>query len=257
MKQQNYLVRNGFLLKELVIKGIRLKYRRSYFGILWSLIEPILSTAVMVVIFGTLFNNKSPLFPLYVMVGRLWFSFYQDGTRNAMKAIRNNAGMIKKVYVPKFLYPLSTVIFCFIIFLISLVVLVGLFFICKAQPSWHLLEIIPSLILLFFLTLGCGTILCSMNVFFRDIEYIWNVLCMILMYMSAIFYYPETILASRFAWVLKINPLFHIITMARNAIMGGTMSLNSILYTCAFTAGTLLVGGLLFYKTKDRFIFHL
>ena len=112
-----------FLLSELVKKGIKLKYRRSYLGILWSMLEPLLSMVVLTIVFGTLYGNTDKTFPVYILSGRLLYSFYSSATKAALKSIRSNAAMIKKVYVPKYLYPLSTVIYNYIIFLISLVVL--------------------------------------------------------------------------------------------------------------------------------------
>jgi len=252
-KSKNYI----FLLNELVKKGIKLKYRRSYLGILWSMIEPILSTIVLVIVFGTLFGTKNPTYPLYIIIGRLFFSFFQEGSKSAMNSIRRNSGMIKKVYVPKYLYPLSAVIFSFIIFLISLVVLIGVDIFCKVVPTWHIIQFIPALLFLFLLTLGCGTILCTLNVYFRDIEYIWNVVCMILMYMSAIFYYPEKLLESGFSWVLNINPMFHIINMARDAFLGNPMDLFGLSYTVIFIFVVLSLGSVFFYKQKDKFVFNL
>ena len=113
-----------FLLWELVKKGVKLKYRRSYLGILWTLLEPLMTMIVLSVVFGTLFGNKDPHFPVYILCGRLMYSFFSSATNGAMKAIRTNAGMIKKVYVPKYIYPLSSVLFNYIIFAISLIVLV-------------------------------------------------------------------------------------------------------------------------------------
>ena len=107
-----------YLLAELVKKGIKLKYRRSYLGILWSLLEPILTTIVLTIVFGTLFNNSNKTFPVYILSGRLLYSFFSSGTKACAKSIRSNAGMIKKVYVPKYLYPMSSVLFNYIIFLI-------------------------------------------------------------------------------------------------------------------------------------------
>ena len=85
-----------FLLAELVKKGIKLKYRRSYLGIIWSLIEPVLTTVVLVIVFGTIFENKNPTYPLYIITGRLIYSGFSTGTKSASKSIRTNASMIKK-----------------------------------------------------------------------------------------------------------------------------------------------------------------
>lgn len=257
MRRASLLRQYRFLLVELVKKGIRLKYRRSYLGILWSLIEPILSTIVLVIVFGTLFNNKNPTYPLYIIIGRLFMSFFQEGSRLAMTSIRTHSVMIKKVYIPKYLYPLSSTIFSYIIFLISTVVIAIVNLYCKVIPSLQLFWLIPAFILIFLITLSAGTTLCCLNVFFRDIEYIWNVLCMIIMYMSAVFYYPEKILSSGFAWILRINPLYHIVMLARSAVLNQPVNIPGILYTCGFIAVTLGLGLFHFKILKDRFIFRL
>ena len=98
-----------FLLWELVKKGVKLKYRRSYLGILWTLLEPLLTMIVLTIVFGSMFGNPDPTFPVYILTGRLLYSFFSSATSGAMKSIRGNAGMIKKVYVPKYIYPLSSV----------------------------------------------------------------------------------------------------------------------------------------------------
>ena len=103
------------LLWELVKRGIKLKYRKSYLGIIWSLLEPILSTIVLTVVFGTLLGRGGRDFPLYVLCGRLLYSFFASSTKSAARSIRMNAPMIKKVYIPKYLYPLSSILFNYII----------------------------------------------------------------------------------------------------------------------------------------------
>ena len=105
------LIQYKFLLSELVKKGIKLKYRRSYLGIVWSLLEPLLTMLVLTVVFGTLYGNTDRTFPVYILTGRLLYGYYSTSTKSALKSIRANSAMIKKVYVPKYLYPLSTVIF--------------------------------------------------------------------------------------------------------------------------------------------------
>lgn len=250
-------IAHKFLLRELVIKGIKLKYRRSYLGILWSLLEPVLMTIVLTVIFGTLFNNNNPLFPLHILSGRLLYSFFSGATNMSLRAIRSNASMIKKVYVPKYLYVLSSIIFSYIIFLISLVVLFGLALILKVYPTWNLLLIWIPLVLLFLLAFGVGMILATVGVFFRDMEYLWGVIMTVIMYASAIFYYPEKILSSAYWWILRYNPLYQIIDMFRRCIMGQTITSFSLLYATGFTLVTIVFGCALFIKKQDKFILHI
>lgn len=249
--------RYRFLLGELVKKGIKLKYRRSYLGIVWSLLEPLLTTFVLTIVFGTLFGNDDPTFPVYILSGRLLYTFFSQGTTGALKSVRANASMIKKVYVPKYLYPLSNILFNYIIFLISLAVLAILAIIFGVFPTIYLLNAIPCLILLFVLTFGIGMILATVGVFFRDMEYLWNVLLMLVMYTCAIFYYPEKLLNSGFGWILKGNPLYCIIYNFRNAIFGEPMHMHMFIYAAGCSILLVIMGVYMFYKKQDEFILQI
>lgn len=242
------------LLWELIKKGIKLKYRRSYLGIAWSLLEPLLTTFVLTLVFGTLFGNKNPTFPLYILCGRLLYSFFSASTKASAKSIRNNAAMIKKVYVPKYLYPLSSILYNYVITGISLLVLIPLFIYCKVTPTWHLIELLIPLILLLVLTYGFGIMLATVNVFFRDMEYLWDVILMIIMYTSAIFYYPDRLMESGHAWILKFNPLYCTIMSFRDAIMGESMNIEYVAYAAGFGLVLSIVGTFIFYKKQDSFI---
>ena len=246
-----------FLLWELVKKGVKLKYRRSYLGVLWTLIEPLLTMIVLSIVFGVLFNNKDPHYPVYIMTGRLMYSFFSSSTNGAMKAIRTNSGMIKKVYVPKYIYPLSSVLFNYIIFGISLIDLVLVAVVLKVYPTIYLLQAIVPLILLLITSFGVGMILSTMAVFFRDLEYLWSVGLMIIMYASAIFYKPERLFASGYAWILKCNPLYLIIHNFRQAVFGHPMNLKFLAASAVFAVVSVIVGLYFFYKKQDEFILHI
>lgn len=246
-----------FLLLELVKKGVKLKYRRSYLGILWTLLEPLLTMIVLSVVFGTLFGNDDPQFPVYILCGRLMYSFFSSATNGAMKAIRTNSGMIKKVYVPKYIYPLSSVLFNYIIFLISLIVLVVVAVVLKVYPTIYMLQALIPLILILITAFGVGMILSTMAVFFRDLEYLWSVGLMIIMYASAIFYYPEKLLKSGFDWILKCNPLYLLIHNFRQAIFGMPMNMKFLAASVVFAVVSVIVGLIFFYKKQDEFILHI
>ena len=246
-----------FLLMELVKRGIKLKYRRSYLGIVWSLIEPIMTTIVLVIVFGTLFGHKNRDFSLYIISGRLIYSFFSESTRMASKAIRQNSGMIKKIYVPKYFYPLSSILYSFIIFLISLLVLIPVYIYCRMAPTVRFWHIIPALGYLVILSVGTGLILATLNVFFRDIEYLWNVLMLIIMYMSAIFYYPEKLLDSQWGFLLKYHPLYNIIALFRSGVLGNYTTWWELLYPMVTSIAVLIFGIVFFKKNQDKFILHI
>ena len=250
-------MRYRFLLGELVKKGIKLKFRRSYLRIIWSLIEPLLEMVVLAIVFGTLFGNDDKTFPVYILTGRLLYSFYSQGTKASLSSIRRNASMIKKVYVPKYLYPLSSVLFNYVIFLISLVVLVAVALVLGVYPTIYLAGVIVPLLLVLILTFGCGMILATLGVFFRDLEYLWNVALMLVMYTCAIFYYPERLLKSGFGWILKINPLYCIISLFRDAVFGQPLEMTTLVYATVFSIGSVIIGLLMFHRQQDKFILHI
>ena len=245
------------LFVELVRKGIKLKYRRSYLGIIWSMIEPLLTMIVLTLVFGTLLGHNGKDFPVYILSGRLIYTLFSQSTTTALKSIRQNQAMIKKVYVPKYLYPLSGIAFNYILFLISLAVLFMVSLVLKVYPTPRLLLAIVPMIVLFLLSIGVGLILSTIGVFFRDLEYLWNVGLMLVMYTCAIFYYPDKILNSDVSWILQYNPLFCIISNFRSCVFGEPMDLWMLAYSFIFAIVSIIVGGIIFDKNEDKFILHI
>ena len=246
-----------FLLMELVKKGIRLKYRRSYLGIVWSLLEPLLTMIVLTIVFGTLYGNTDKTFPIYILTGRLLYTYYSNSTKVALKTIRANSGMIKKVYVPKYLYPLASILYNYVIFLISLIVLALVSAVLGIKPTIYMVQIPVALILILLLSYGSGMILATIGVFFRDMEYLWSVALMLVMYTCAIFYYPSRLLKSGFAWILKYNPLYCVIDIFRSAMFGEMMNIHYFAYALGFSIVTIIVGVVFFKKKQDRFILYI
>ncbi len=245
-----------FLLGELIKKGITLKYRRSYLGILWTLIEPLLTMIVLTIVFGTLFGNEDRQFPVYILSGRLLYSFFSNSTKIAMKSIRTHSSMIKKVYVPKYMYPLSSVLSDYIIFLISLIILVLVGAALKVKPTFYLFQAVIPLVLMPIMAYGIGLILATLSVFFRDLEYIWSVALMMIMYTSAIFYKPKRIIDAGYGWLLEINPLYSIVINFRNSIFGMTLDKRALALSLIYSFGFLAVGTFMFLKKQDEFILH-
>lgn len=249
--------RYKYLLFELIKKNIKLKYRRSYLGILWTLIEPLLTMLVLTLVFGTFFGKSDPQYPVYILCGRLLYAFFSSASKGGLKSISNNSSMIKKVYVPKYIYVVSSVISNFITFLISLIVLVGVGAVLKVQPTVYMFQAVVPLIILFVFTMGVSLILSTLNVFFRDIEYIWSVATMLIMYASAIFYQTDRVINTGNGWIFDINPVYMCIANFRNAILYGTsINISYTVVSGAVAVVTLVVGSFLFYKKQDKFILY-
>lgn len=258
-------MRYRYLLKELVIKGIKLKYRRSYLGLIWTLLEPLLTTMVLTFVFGNLLGRGNEFYPVYILSGRLVYSCFSSCTKIAMRSIRANQAMIKKVYVPKYLYPLSSVLYNYVLFLLSLIILAATSIVLGVHFTWHVVEAILPLIILFIMSIAAGLILSTVCVFFRDLEYLWDVLLMLIMYCSAIFYYIDRIgVAKQF---LRYNPLYCIISNIRCVLLEqgsiftsysyGISNLKMFIFSSVFSVAALIFGIVIFKKNQDKFILHI
>lgn len=246
-----------FLLQELVKKDIKLKYRNSYLGFVWTMLEPLLSMMVLALVFSRLRGRDDVSFPVYILTGRLVVTFFSTGTKHAIKSIRSNASMIKKVYVPKYIYPVSTILSNYITFLLSLIVLVAVSVFYKIKPTVYLFSAVLPLFLVLVLAMGVGMIVATMSVFFRDMEYLWGVVMMLLQYCSAVFYNPETVVKNGYGWIFDINPIYAVIRNFRNAVLyGRPLEFNSMMYLTIVSFVTLIVGFFVFYKKQDEFILH-
>lgn len=258
------------LLKELTIKNVKLKYRNSWLGILWSFFQPLLNMIVLSVVFGGLFGKHSKYiicYPVFLFTGRLLFSFFTSSTKQAMTAFRRNQAIIKKVYVPKYMYPLSSIFSNFVTFAISLLCLICVWIFFKLtgisgggnlEITWYaLLCIVPMFLILVFST-GVGLILSVLCVYFRDIEYIWDVVCQLLFYMVPIIYALQTIETPWIRFVIKINPLYSMIELFRQCVLYGyMMSGKLLLYATVVSFLTLAIGVWFFSKKSDDIIYHL
>lgn len=258
------------LLKELTVKNVKLKYRNSWLGILWSFFQPLLNMIVLSVVFGGIFGKHSKYivcYPVFLFTGRLLFSFFTTSTKQAMTSFRRNQAIIKKVYVPKYMYPLSSIFSNFVTFAISLLCLICVWIFFKATGisggdglyiTWHaLLCIVPMFLILVFST-GVGLILSVLCVYFRDIEYIWDVVCQLLFYMVPILYPLQNITTPWIQIVIKINPLYSMIELFRQCVLYGyMMSGKLLLYATVVSFVTLGIGIWFFNKKSDDLIYHL
>lgn len=259
------------LLAELTRKNVKLKYRNSWLGIFWSFLQPLLNMAVLAVVFGSIFggNRKGIVcYPVYLFTGRLVYEFFSTSTKQAMISFRKNAAIIKKVYVPKYMYPLSSILSSFVTFSISLICfacvwiffkLTGFSHGSQLHLTWHvLLFFIPMLTVLIFST-GVGLILSVLQVFFKDIEYIWEVFLRLLFYIIPCIYTMETIESSKLlTYVIKINPLYSFIELFRDVVLYNQIfNVKHLIYAFCVSIITLMLGVIIFNWKSDDIVFHL
>lgn len=164
------------LLKQLIIRDIKLKYRRSYLGYFWSILSPLMMMTVLVLVFSNLFSRFDiQNYPLYLISGQVLFGFMNESTNLAVSSITGNSALLKKTYVPKYIFTLSKVGSSLVNLLFSLGALLIVMIITQSPFSWNLLFFPFLLLQLFCFCLGVGLFLASFSVFFRDIQYLWTV----------------------------------------------------------------------------------
>lgn len=246
------------LLKQLVIRDVKLKYRRSFLGYVWSVLNPLLIMIVMAVVFSTMFKRNIDNFPLYLFTGQLLFNFMNSSTHQAISSITGNGTLLKKVYVPKYIFTLSKITSGLVDFLFSLGALVLVMIATKSHFSLYNLLFPLVALQLYIFCLGLGLFLAQANVFFRDIQYIYNAVTTAWMYLTPIFY-PLELLPDDLIWFIKhFNPMYFYVGQFRdliyhNAIPGPIITLAGWLTAISM----LLIGLACFQKNQDKFILYI
>jgi ABC-2 type transport system permease protein len=256
-KQIQTFMRYRFLLEDLISRDLKVKYRRSVLGLVWSILNPLLMMLVVTTVFNTVLRIKIDNFPLYYLTGSLIFNFISEATSSALVSIISSAPLIKKVYVPKYIFPVEKTLFSFVNMLFSLIAVIIIMLIYGNQWHWTLLLFPVPLVYALIFAIGFGLILASINVFFRDVGHLYSVWLTAWTYLTPIIYTVD-MLPGWLKNVMMINPLYHYVTYFRDLVMYGTVPGWGANLTClAFSFGFLLLGLLVFKKTQDKFILHI
>jgi len=247
-----------FLLAQLVSGDFKNKYRRSYLGIVWSLLNPLLMMIVMSVVFSVVFRFSSiPNFQVYLILGQVMFSFYSESTQISVMTIVGSGQLIKKVYLPKYIFPLSKVVFSFINTSISFVAVFLVMLYYRVPLTLNILYL-PMIMASFFLfCLGIGFILSALMVYVRDTLHLYGIVVTVLGYMTPIFYSID-VFPQLLQTILKINPLYHYITAVRTILLyGQPVSILESVICIGVGILSLGVGVLYFNRKQSKFILYI
>ena len=251
------LQKYNFLIRQLVSRDFKTKYKRSVLGMLWSFLNPLLTMSIQYVVFSTLFKSSIDNFVIYLLSGIVCFNFFNEATNMCLMSIVGNSTLINKVYVPKYIYPFSRTLSSGINLLLSLVPLFIMLLITGTWPTKAFLLLPFVLLMLFMLSYGVGLILATMMVFFRDTQFLWGICSMLLMYLTPVFY-PETIIPSQFLTVYKLNPLYHVLRFIRSILIDGvSLEPKAYLYCILLCGIPFLLGLLIFRKNQDKFVLNI
>lgn len=245
-----------FLFEELTKRDFKKKYKRTLLGVLWSIISPFLTFLVQYFVFGYIFHRLDSGFVIYLLTGTLMFNFFTNATTNGMFSMYSNGAILSKVKVPKSLFVLSSNSAAIFNFLLTLIVYFAFMIFCKITFGLHLLLIIYPILCLIIFNIGMSYILSALFVFFRDMQYLYQIFTMLLMYMSAIFYevkhFPEEL-----RFIFNVNPIYHYISYMRQLVMQASVpSLTEHIICLSFALGMLGIGYFVHSKTEQKFVYY-
>lgn len=245
------------LLYNLVSRDIKVRYRKSFLGMLWTVLNPLLMMVVMTIVFSTLFKSTIEYFPIYFLAGNLIFSLNSEVTNNCTYAIIGNAPLLKKVYIPKYLFPLAKACSGLVNLGFSLIAMFLVMLVLRVP-------VIPTLLLLpipifyaFLFSVGLGLLLSAVTVYFRDIAYFYSVLLIAWNYFTPVFY-PIEILPDFAKKAMLLNPLYHYIEYMRNLVLYGKVpGITENLICMGISVAMVLIGVHVFYRKQDNFILYI
>ena len=246
------------LLKLLVSRDIKLKYRRSFLGYLWSVLNPLMIMIVMTIVFSTMFSRNIENFPVYLFCGQLLFNYMNNSTHQAIFSITSNAALLKKTYVPKFIFTVSKITSGMVDLVFSLGALVIVMIATRARFTWYILLFPVVILQLYLFCVGLGLFLAQANVFFKDSQFIYNAVTTAWMYLTPIFY-PLESLPEWLVWCVKhLNPMYFYVGQFRDLIYSGTMP-GPLITIAGWGAAILMliIGVWSFSKSEDNFILYI
>ena len=257
-----------FLMEQLISRDFKIKYKRSVLGVFWSFLNPLLMMTVQYVVFSKLLGVRDAgiqHYAIYLLCGIVIFNGFNDCCNQAMRAIIGNASLITKVYVPKYIYPVTKVLSASINMVLSMVPLLlvtvcyGLF--NGLYLHWSILLLPLALIFVISFAVGMGFLLSSLMVFFHDVEFLWGVISTMWMYATPIIYSTSMLEKSGAEWLatlMQFNPLYHYVTFVRTIIIDGCSPAISEYFICALCSLVMIViGGTVFKKTQDQFVLYI
>ncbi len=245
------------LTSELVRRDVKLKYRRSVLGYLWSLLNPLMMMTIMTLVFSRVFRYDMANYPLYLICGQTLFSFFNESTNRAMYSVIDNGPLIKKVYIPKFIFPISKVLSSFVTMAFSLVAILIVMLFTRTSLHFSMLLFWAPVVLLLLFCCGMGMILSALSVKFRDVTHLYSVLTTAWMYLTPIFY-PLEALSGWIKMLVSFNPLTVYITLFRTLMLEGSApGAGAWLLALGMSLLMLWLGALVFGKMQRDFILYI
>lgn len=244
-----------FVLLQLIRQQLILRYRRTVFGYLWTLLNPILMMTVTAVVFSALFKVDLKTFAVFLFAGMIPWNCFNSMVTQSATAFISNEGLIKKIYLPKLVFPLSICLSVLVDSMLSFIALMIIIFLISGQSSWALLFIPVAYILLFLFSFGIALIISTMTVFFRDMQHVIGIALQALFFLSPILYKTSS-LAGKVAWIVKINPISAYIDLFRSPVNLGVLPETSVIVNASILSFLSVIIGLVFFMMQENKIVY-
>jgi ABC-2 type transport system permease protein len=251
------IARQPSLLYELVHRDLTVRYKRSFFGFLWTMLHPLFLMLIFLVVFSSLFRFATPHYETYFLSAYVAWNFFAQTVVNVMTGVAWNGPLMKRVRVPHSIFTLSATLSGLVNLGLSLVVLLAIMAVTGAPLRPALLFLPVSLLLLWLVTLGASLALTAVSIFFGDVREMVQAGLPALMYLTPIIY-PISVVPDRYRWLIKLNPLVYCMEVVRDPIYYGILpSPTTLLVATVVSLGSLAIGWMVFRHMAPRFHAHL
>ncbi len=246
-----------FVLQQLVRQQLILRYRRTVFGYFWTLFNPLLMMSVTAIVFSTIFKMDLKTYAVFLFAGMIPFSFFSASVVQSGQSLISNEGLIKKIYVPKLIFPLGVSVALLIDSVLAAAALFVIILVIGGNLSAALFFIPVGYFLLFMFSFGIAMMMTIGTVYFRDLQHVVGILMQALLFLTPVLYKPEA-LQGKVAWIIALNPLTPFIELFRAPIYLGVFPEAQIVLKAALLSIISLAVGLWFFrKYEHRVAFRL
>jgi ABC-type polysaccharide/polyol phosphate export permease len=255
LEELRELLRYRNLVIQTVRRNIVVRYKRSALGIAWTMLNPLGTTIILTFVFSRVFGGPAS-YAVYVLSGLICWTFFSQATSDSMNNLIWGGGLIKRIYVPRTVFAVSSVITGLVNIALAMVPLLAVMLVTGIYPTWSMLILpVPALILAMF-ALGVGLFLSAIAVFFVDVTDMYAILLTAWFYLSPGIYKPE-LLPEQYAWIVKLNPMYYLINLFRAPIYEGRVpSLEEFLVAGGIALVTLVIGWIIFAQKADEFAYR-
>ncbi len=250
------LSQNWELIWALALKELRVRYKRSVLGFVWALLNPLLMMLVLTVVFSGLMRFSLPYYSIFLLSMLLPWTFFSQTLTYSVESVVGNGELLKKVQVAEVVFPVAALVSNIINFLLSIIPLLLLIAAMRFPLHWTWIYLPVPMLGLFLFTLGVAFVFATLNVFYRDVSHIIQIVLQVWFYLSPIIYSLDFV-PPRYRWVFRLNPLLYMLNGFRLSIYYGLLpSLPSMGLSLGFGFLALFVGLTIFRRYEKRFVYY-